>query len=164
MSTTDKRKSNLTDKQMLNSYQIITRVTKTAENLRDVILKKQKSSEEGTLFLVEQEPVLQEAYSKILKPLGFEIKCISDGSLVYAELIKTKCKLMIIDPMLPGIDGLEITRTIREIFRLDFPIIALSNLNSKSIIKEAYVIGIDDYLVKTDIEAVDLIKSVKRRL
>lgn len=149
---------------MKPTIQTITQVTKTAENLRDVILKKQRSSEEGDLILIEQEPALQEMYVNILKPLGFECKCVGDGDFVYAELIKTKCKLMILDLMLPAIDGLEIIKTVRETFNLDFPIIVLTNLTSEKIVDEAYLVGADDYLVKTDITPEELIYSVKTLL
>lgn len=149
---------------MKPTTQTITQVTKTAENLRDIILQKQSSSEEGSLILVEQEPFLQDMYINILKPLGLKYKCVSNGNYVYAQLIKTKCKIMIIDVMLPSIDGLEIIKTVRETFNLDFPIIVLTNFVSEKIVEAAYLVGADDYLVKTDIKPEELIYSVRTQL
>ena len=144
-----------------SSEQTLTEVTRTAENLREVIRKRQISFDEGALILVEQEPSIQEMYVEVLKPLGLKCVCVERGDFVYAELIKTKCKLMIIDPLLPGIDGLELIKTIRETFDLDFPILILTNVILERFVNEAYLVGADDYLVKTDIVADDLRNSVK---
>ena len=138
----------------------ISNVTRTAENLKGSIRRKQSSDEEGYLIIVEQEPVLQERWVNILKPLGLNCKCIDRGNLVYAELMKTKCALMITDLMLPTIDGIEVIMTIRETFDLDFPILVLSNLTSESVVNEAYLVGADDYLVKTETQDQDLLNTV----
>ena len=132
---------------------------------KEKILMAQKKKGNGFVILCDSEEALRRYYSKIVKSINLKCLSVEKGYDVYSELCTTKCKLLIIDTMLAGpIDGLQVIKTIREFLGLEIPIIVLTNLVSDSIVKEAYAVGADNYLVKTDIEEEDLIKAIKKEL
>jgi CheY-like chemotaxis protein len=68
--------------------------------------------------------------------------------------------------MMPGMDGLEVLRTIKSDKEAygDAPIVILTNMTSDKVIKEAFDLGAVSYLIKSELEYTDLISEVKKIL
>ncbi len=69
--------------------------------------------------------------------------------------------LVLLDLMMPGVDGLEVLKTVKanEDKYGDMPIVILTNMTSESIIKEAFNMGASSYLVKADLDYEGLMKE-----
>ena len=135
------------------------------EKTKNQIIETQRIEEKGIIILCEFEEFLQDKYSKILKDIDLECKCVRTGYDLFEELSNSKCEILVMDVMLAGsIDGLQVIRTLRESLKLRFPIIVLTNMTSTKITEVAYAVGADDYLIKTDIEEEDLVRAVKKKL
>nr|WP_010131066.1 response regulator transcription factor [Microbulbifer agarilyticus] len=102
----------------------------------------------GTVLLIEDHRDIAEMITSYLEGRGFVVDYAADG-VTGLHLATTKpVDLVVLDLSLPGIDGLEICRAIREHARLDTPIIMLTardTLDEKVLGLNA---GADDYLVK----------------
>ncbi|QED49413.1 response regulator transcription factor [Cytobacillus dafuensis] len=99
-----------------------------------------------TILLVDDEPLMLDLLSLYLTPAGY--KCIkfpsAEDALVYLESYQTD--LVLLDIMMPEMDGWEACREIRK--HWDIPIIMLTAMSEKPDIVKGLKIGADDYISK----------------
>ena len=118
---------------------------------------------EPFILIVEDEPSIAEVVSLYLKRAGFQVALVSDGQAALAELAQRLPDLVVLDIMLPGIDGFGITRWLRD--RSDVPIILLTSRREESDRIAGLEMGADDYVVKpfSPQELVSRVRAVLRR-
>ncbi|MFZ4832343.1 response regulator transcription factor [Rouxiella sp. Mn2063] len=116
------------------------------------------------ILIVEDDSNIAELLSLHLRDEGFEITHASDGNLGVAQLEKGGWDALILDLMLPGIDGLEICRRARNMTRYT-PIIIISARSSEVHRVLGLELGADDYLAKpfSMLELVARVKALFRR-
>ncbi len=98
------------------------------------------------VLIAEDEIVLRDFVSKNLRARGFEVLEASNGLEAFALWEREEPHLLILDIMMPRMDGLEVCRRVRE--HSAVPIIILTALDSESDKVAALDIGADDYLTK----------------
>ena len=116
-----------------------------------------------TILVVEDEPSVSEVVSLYLKRAGFHVLSASDGQVALELLSQQLPDLVVLDLMLPQVDGLEITRWLRG--RGDTPIIMLTARGTESDRIAGLEMGADDYVVKpfSPQELVSRVRAVLRR-
>lgn len=113
------------------------------------------------ILLVEDEPAFVEALRFRLRREGYEVRVAADGEAALATAQRTRPDLVLLDLMLPSIDGLEVCRRLRR--ESTVPIIMLTartSLGSKVVGLEA---GADDYVTKP-IQFPELLARVRAAL
>lgn len=115
------------------------------------------------ILIVEDEPSIAEVVSLYMRRAGYQVKVISDGELALQAMEQQLPDLLILDIMLPGIDGLSITRWLRD--RSDTPIIMLTARRTEADRIAGLEMGADDYVVKpfSPQELVSRVRAVLRR-
>jgi len=98
------------------------------------------------VLVVDDEPETVKYLSANLRVRGYDVLCAYDGREALKLCDEQDFHLIILDLMLPGIDGFQICRTIRE--RSSVPILVLSALGREKDIVKALDLGADDYLTK----------------
>jgi two-component system, OmpR family, response regulator ResD len=118
---------------------------------------------ENTILVVEDEPSVGEVVSLYLRRAGFTVTVVRDGQKALQMLSESLPALVILDVMLPGADGWEITRRLRE--RSDIPIIMLTARREEIDRIGGLELGADDYVVKpfSPQELVSRVRAVLRR-
>ena len=100
----------------------------------------------STVLVVDDEPTIREIVVKYLRRDGFRTLEAADGNHAY-ELVKAeRPDLVVLDLMLPGTDGLELCRWIRE--RSNLPVIMLTARGEESDRIVGLELGADDYVTK----------------
>ena len=116
------------------------------------------------ILIVEDYATLRTLLAKKLSKEGFNVEQAPDGETA-VELIPTfRPNIVLLDIMMPGIDGYEVLRQIRHNSDAEIaatPVIMLSNLGDDEDIKKAMVSGADDYMIKSNITADDVIEKMK---
>lgn len=120
------------------------------------------------VLLIEDETDLLDTYADVLVGEGYDALKASDGyvGLEVLASYKDEIKLIFLDLMMAGIDGLEVLRRIdtdKEKYGQP-PIIVLTNMTSERVIKEAFLIGAKSYLIKSELDADDIINEAKEVL
>ena len=105
------------------------------------------SDKKFSILLVEDEENLQEALKLNLELEGYDITSAYDGAEALESVQKEYFNLIILDVMLPEIDGIQVCETIR-LNNPDIPILILSAKNSSSDRILGLKKGADDYLTK----------------
>ncbi len=113
--------------------------------------------------IVEDEPSISEVVSLYLKRAGFEVKVYADGSLAREGLNTQAPDLIILDIMLPKVDGFTLIRELRD--RSEVPIILLTSRREESDRIAGLELGADDYVIKpfSPQELVSRVRAVLRR-
>jgi len=116
-----------------------------------------------TILVVEDEPSIGEVVSLYLKRAGFQVTVARDGEVALNALARQLPDLVVLDLMLPKLDGYEITRWLRE--RGDTPIIMLTSRREEADRIAGLEMGADDYVVKpfSPQELVSRVRAVLRR-
>ena len=100
-------------------------------------------------LLIEDHPSLLDVVSRQLKRLGFAAVSANNGKDGVKKAIEEKPHLILMDIMMPGMDGREATRIIRSNRETqDIPILAATALFRKSDLSSCLEAGCNDYLVK----------------
>ena len=115
------------------------------------------------ILLVEDESALSEPQSFLLEREGYEVTVAEDGPSAITEFDRTGADLILLDLMLPGIPGTEVSREIRT--RSSVPIIMLTAKDSEVDIVVGLELGADDYITKpySTRELLARIRAVSRR-
>lgn len=115
------------------------------------------------IVIVEDEPSISEVVSLYLRRAGYDVSCFSDGLNALNALIEQLPDLIILDLMLPGLDGFTLTRNLRD--KSDVPIILLTSRREESDRIAGLELGADDYVVKpfSPQELVSRVRAVLRR-
>lgn len=118
-----------------------------------------------TILIIEDDQFLRELYAEVLKDEGYEIKEEVDGSAGLAAMERGGFDLVLLDVMLPKMDGLEILKKLKEEDKLTKkPIFLLTNLSAEAIADKNGRIEADEYIVKSSITPDELIGRVKKYL
>ncbi len=118
---------------------------------------------ENRILVVEDEPSIAEVVGLYLKRAGYQVQTAADGKQAMSMLEKQIPDLVVMDLMLPEIDGLSLTRWLRD--RSDVPIIMVTARREEIDRIAGLEMGADDYVVKpfSPQELVSRVRAVLRR-
>jgi DNA-binding response OmpR family regulator len=116
------------------------------------------------ILLVDDEPLITDSLSYSLKREGFEVKAVGDGEQAMKEIGDFDPDLVVLDIMLPGMNGLEVCRRIRA--KKSTPVIMLTARGEELDRILGLEVGADDYLAKpfSFRELLARIRSILRRV
>ncbi|MBQ8872419.1 MAG: response regulator transcription factor [Clostridia bacterium] len=116
------------------------------------------------ILVVEDDKNTRKLLSAILSNNGYNVITATDGEDALSVLEHSHVDLMVIDVMMPKMDGYELTATLRDAGS-QIPMLMLSAKQQVADIKQGFLVGIDDYLTKPfDFEELLLrIKALMRR-
>lgn len=117
-----------------------------------------------SILLVEDDAVLADGISRMLEGHGFALELVADGLLADAVLLRSHAAVAVIDIGLPGIDGFEVVRRLRERGSA-MPVLLLTARDAVEDRVRGLETGADDYLVKpfASAELVARIRALARR-
>lgn len=118
------------------------------------------------IWCVEDDAAIRDIELYALQSTGFEARGFEDGSAFWEALQSEKPDLVVLDVMLPGLDGVELLRKIRADSRLgDLPVIMATAKGAEYDKIQSLDLGADDYVVKPFgvMELISRIKAVLRR-
>jgi len=118
---------------------------------------------DGLLLVVEDDPSLREVIRLGLEGEGFQVVTADDGPSALIAFASQKPDLLLLDVMLPGLDGFAVCREIRKVSLV--PIIMLTARSSTADVVEGLESGADDYVTKPFEfpELIARVRSVLRR-
>lgn len=117
------------------------------------------------ILLVEDEDFIRELYVRQLTKEGFQIKSAADGQSGLNALKAETFDLLLLDIMLPGINGLQLLREFKS-QNPNSPMITilLTNLGQEAVIKEGFELGAQAYLIKASYTPDQVVVEVKNAL
>jgi two-component system, OmpR family, response regulator MtrA len=113
------------------------------------------------IMVVDDDQDLGEMLGIVLRGAGFDVDIVDRGDLVIERFRKSKPDLILLDVMLPGVDGIELCQQIRQ--ESQIPIVMLTAKGDTEDVIRGLEIGADDYLVKP-FNSQELVARLKVRL
>jgi len=122
--------------------------------------KKQK------ILVIEDDVYTRELYEEVLKEAGFLVETSVDGEEGIVKINEGTFDLVLLDIMMPKLDGLGVLKKLREkpAKGTEPKIVLLTNLAHDPVIKEALILGAGSYLIKSDLNPDQLVEKVKSLL
>jgi DNA-binding response OmpR family regulator len=116
------------------------------------------------ILVVEDEPKISEVVGLYLRRAGFQVQAVGDGASAVQQMEQRMPDLVVLDVMLPGMDGLAVMRWLRD--RSDTPVILLTARREEVDRIAGLEMGADDYVVKpfSPQELVSRVRAVLRRM
>lgn len=117
------------------------------------------------ILVIEDEETLRDLYVQILKQEGYEVDSAIDGDEGYKKIAKNNIDLILLDIILPKMDGLQILEKLKqEGIKITATIVLLTNLSQDLVISKALEYGVHGYMVKSDFTPDGVVAEVKRYL
>ncbi len=114
------------------------------------------------ILVLEDDPKQNQLVCAYLSDSGFEVKGCLNANDAYDEMYNRLYDLIISDIMMPGVDGFEFARTVRQLNK-HIPILFMSARDDLPAKQKGFQLGIDDYMVKP-IELDELLLRVRALL
>jgi len=117
------------------------------------------------ILLVEDDPFLSDIYTTKLKKEGFSVDIALDGQECLKKLEKSTPDLVVLDVVLPKVDGWEVLSSIRkqEKFK-DLKVVILSNLGQKDEVEKGLSLGATAYFIKAHYTPAEIVEEIKKIL
>jgi len=123
------------------------------------------SDNKKKIILVEDDKFLSEMYVVKLTESGFEVDVAADGEEGLNKIKEQKPDLVLLDIVLPKMDGFEVLRNIKNEPGLkNISVIALTNLGQKEEVEKGLKLGADDYIIKAHFTPTEVVAKAKKVL
>jgi len=117
------------------------------------------------ILIIEDESALQKTLGDFLGEKGYEITSALDGELGLALAKEKNPDLILLDLILPKINGFDVLKQLKEDEKTkSIPVIVLTNLEEMSDIDKVIGLGATTYLVKTEYKLEDVLSKIKQTL
>ena len=125
-----------------------------------------EAQQKKRILVVEDEKYLRELYLEILKDEGYEVVGAADGEEGFNAMKQGGFSLILLDIMLPKMDGISILKKITETppDKPNGSVVILSNLGQDNVIAEGISLGAKGYMVKSDYTPDQVVTEVKNYL
>ena len=118
-----------------------------------------------SILLVEDDPFLADIYTTKLKESGFSVEIAKDGEEALSKIKGKLPPVVILDIVLPQIDGWEILKKIKEDPKSkNLKVIIFSNLGQKSEVEKGLKLGATKYLIKAHYTPSQVVEEIKQVL
>lgn len=117
------------------------------------------------ILIVEDDPFISDMYATKLKKEGYDPKVAENGKVGLAELESSSFDLILLDIVMPQMDGFEMMKRLKaEKETSNIPVILLTNLGQKDDVEQGLALGADDYIVKAHFTPGEVIAKIEERL
>ena len=118
-------------------------------------------SRRHVLLLVEDDPLLMGLYKTAFEKQGLEVEVAHNGEEGLKKIEERMPDMVVLDMLMPGIDGLEVLRRIRSNPKTkDIKVAILTVVNTAEVKEKARALGAVDYLIKSDLELHQIVERV----
>lgn len=118
-----------------------------------------------TILLIEDDTFLKDIYVTQLKKSGYKVEVAFDGEAGLSKIKELKPDLLLLDIILPKIDGWKLLELIKgDVNFKDLKVVILSNLGQKEEIEKGFDFGAIRYFVKAEYTPKEVVEEIKEIL
>lgn len=114
------------------------------------------------ILIAEDDFFIRDIYSKVFSSSGYEVIIAVDGEDALQKIKTQPYDLLILDIMMPKKSGLDVLRQLRAMTTpiKDTSVFILSNLGQQNVIEEAFKIGMDGYIIKSQMTPQQIVDEI----
>ena len=122
-------------------------------------------AKQKTILIVEDDDNLANVYVTRLEAEGFNVKRAPNGEEALSAALASNPDLILLDVMMPKVSGFDVLDILRNTPETqDVKIVMLTALSQDSDQEKAKQLGVDDYLVKSQVVIADVVERIKTHL
>ncbi len=122
-------------------------------------------SSQKKILLVEDDDGLANVYRMRLETEGFSVRRVPNGEDALASAVEYRPDLILLDVMMPKVSGFDVLDILRNTPETsNIKIVMLTALSQDSDKEKAEKLGVDDYMVKSQVVIADVVERVKHHL
>jgi len=119
-------------------------------------------SKKALVLIIEDDSYISDMYRIKLESENFEVVTAKDGIIGIRTIEKQKPDIVLLDIVMPKIDGFSVLKTIKRNPELkEIPIVLLTNLSQKENVERGFELGADSYIIKAHFTPSEVVKKIK---
>jgi len=115
-----------------------------------------------SVLIIEDDSYISDMYKIKLESENFEVIIAKDGTIGIKLLEKQKPDIILLDIVMPKMDGFDILKTIKGNVELKkVPVVLLTNLSQKENVERGFELGADSYIIKAHFTPSEVVEKIK---
>ena len=117
------------------------------------------------ILIIEDDSFLSEMYATKLTQAGYKVEIAGDGQIGMTKIKEGQPDLVLLDIVLPKMDGFDLLKEIKASEQLkQVPVILLTNLGQKNEVEKGLALGADAYIIKAHYTPAAVVAKIKEVL
>ena len=123
------------------------------------------TAQKTKVLIVEDDSFLAGIYASKFEKEGFKVSLALDGEIGLKLVKKEKPDIILLDVLLPKLDGFEVLEKLKaDVATASIPVVLLTNLGQKEDVDKGLKLGAADYLIKAHFMPAETVEKVKKVL
>lgn len=111
-------------------------------------------------MIIEDDKSLQDIYTINFEAAGYEVMIEGDGLSGISEVVEKQPDIILLDVMMPNMDGFDFLRVMKENTSIHIPVVVCSNLSDQATHDKALIAGATAVLLKVDYSGKELVEKI----
>jgi CheY-like chemotaxis protein len=114
------------------------------------------------LLIAEDDFFIRDIYSKVFSLSGYEVQVAVDGMDAFEKIKATQYDMILLDIMMPRMTGIDVLKNVRALSTpsKSTPIFIITNLGQQNVIEEAFKLGMDGYILKSQVSPQQIVDEI----
>lgn len=114
------------------------------------------------ILIAEDDFFIRDIYSKVFSLSGYEVQVAVDGMDAFEKIKAQQYDMILLDIMMPRMTGIDVLKNVRglNIPSKNTPIFIITNLGQQNVIEEAFKLGMDGYILKSQVSPQQIVDEI----
>jgi CheY-like chemotaxis protein len=114
------------------------------------------------LLIAEDDFFIRDIYSKVFSLSGYDVQVAVDGMDAFEKIKATQYDMILLDIMMPRMTGIDVLKNVRALSTpsKSIPIFIITNLGQQNVIEEAFKLGMDGYILKSQVSPQQIVDEI----
>jgi len=114
------------------------------------------------ILIAEDDFFIRDIYSKVFSLSGYDVQVAIDGVDAFEKIKAQVYDMILLDIMMPRMTGIDVLKNVRALSTTskDTPIFIITNLGQQNVIEEAFKLGMDGYILKSQVSPQQIVDEI----
>ena len=114
------------------------------------------------ILIAEDDFFIRDIYSKVFSLSGYNVTVAVDGADALAKIQAQPFDMILLDIMMPRMTGIDVLKNVRSLTipAKSTPIFIITNLGQQNVIEEAFKLGMDGYILKSQVSPQQIVDEI----
>jgi CheY-like chemotaxis protein len=114
------------------------------------------------ILIAEDDFFIRDIYSKVFSMSGYDVQVAVDGQDALEKIKSQQFDMILLDIMMPRMTGIDVLKNVRTLTtpQKNTPIFIITNLGQQNVIEEAFKLGMDGYILKSQVSPQQIVDEI----